>query len=150
MRQRRIELSPRLILVDNEPMPRLAPTVERLLVGLVLAIAFLFMASVFVPGSSRAQFVGEEGEAASGAYSAVAHEGLLSLGELESPQYRVKVFATTSGPRYNVFDSHGVELGTLLTSEEVAHWFGEDLPLPKLRADTPQQLMHAEPLQSDW
>lgn len=131
-------------------MPRLAPSVERLLVALVLSMAFLFMASIFVPGSSRAQFVGDEGKAGSGAYSTVAHEGLLSLGELESPQYRVKVYATTSGPRYSVLDSDGNELGTLLTSEQVAQWYGEDLPLPKLRADSPQQLMHAEPLQSDW
>ncbi len=131
-------------------MHRLAPTVERLLVGVVLVIAFLFMASVFVPGSSRAQFKGDEGEAGSRTYSATALEGLLSLGELESPQYRVKIFATTNGPRYNVFDSDGVEVGTLLTSKQVARWFGKDLPLPKLRADTPQQLMHAEPLPRDW
>ncbi len=137
-------------MVDNQPMPRLASTVQRLIVALVMVIAFLFMASVFVPGSSRAQFEGDEGEADSRTNSAAALQGLLSLGELESPQYRVKVFATTSGPRYNVFDSDGVEVGTLLTSAEMARWFGEDLPLPKLRADTPQQLMHAEPLQGDW
>ena len=131
-------------------MPRFASTVQRLIVGLVLAIAFLFMASVFVPGSSRAQFKGDEGKNASRAYSAAAHQGLASLGELESPQYRVKIFATVNGPRYNVFDSDGVEVGTLLTSAEVAQWFGKDLPLPKLRADTSQLLMHAEPLQSDW
>ncbi len=150
MWRRRIGLSAELFLVDNGPMPRLAPTVERLLVGVVLVIAFLFMASVFMPGSSRAQFEGDEGEVDSRAYSSAALEGLLSLGELEHRQYRVKVFATTGGPRYNVFDRDGVEVGTLLTSEQVAQWFGEDLPLPKLRADTPQQLMHAEPLQRDW
>ncbi len=150
MRPRRIELSQRPILVDNEPMTRFAPTVQRLLVGMTLLIAFLFMASVLVPGSSTAKFEGDDREIASRAYSAAALEGLLSLGELESPQYRLKVFATTRGPRYNVFDSDGVEVGTLLTSAEVAEWFGEDLSLPTLRADTPQQLMHAEPLQTDW
>lgn len=150
MWRRRIGLSAELILVDNGPMPRLASTVQRLLVAMVLAIGFLFMASVFVPGSSRAQFEGDEGEAVSRAYSATAIEGLLSLGALEHRQYRVKIFATTNGPRYNVFDSDGIEVGTLLTSKQVAQWFGKDLPLPKLRADTPQQLMHAEPLQRDW
>ncbi len=86
MWRRRVGLSRRTILVDNGPMPRFVPTVRRLLVGMVLVIAFLFMASVFVPGSSRAQFEGDEGKNTSRAYSAAAHEGLASLGELESPR----------------------------------------------------------------
>lgn len=35
-------------------------------------------------------------------------DGATSIGWLESPEYRVEIFATAAGPRYDVYDASGV------------------------------------------
>ena len=132
-------------------MPRPIPSIERLLVAVVFALAFLFMASVFVPTRSQAQRRNDPSNASTGQYSTNAHEGLKLLGELESRQYRVKVFATAAGPRYSVVDRvNGEELGTLMTAEQIARHFGEELNLPEMQAGALHGLMYVDPPSHDW
>jgi len=38
----------------------------------------------------------------------------------------------------------------LMTLEQVTRYFGDDFPLPDLQANSPLQLMHAEPIHADW
>ncbi len=131
-------------------MARFSTTIERLLVIVSLTLAFLFMASIFVPDDSRAGNARTAADPGTSLPSADAHDGLASLGELKGVRHTVKIFATPEGPRYSIFDTDGVEIGTLLSKGQVIRHFGDDLPLPELRADTPVQLIHAEPIRSDW
>ncbi len=131
-------------------MARFSTTIERLLVIVTLSLAFLFMASVFVPSESRAgnaQIADDPGISAS---SVDAHAGMYSMGEIKGLHQTVKIFATSEGPRYTIFDTDGVEIGTLLSIRQVIQHFNDDLPLGEFQADTPVQLMHVEPIQSDW
>ncbi len=131
-------------------MARFSTTIERLLVIVSLSLAFLFMASVFVPNESRAgnaQIADDPGIALP---SADAHDGLYSLGEIKGLRQTVKIFATPEGPRYTIYDTDGVEIGTLLSIRQVIQHFNDDLPLGEFQADAPVKLMHAEPIQSDW
>ena len=125
-------------------------TLERLLVIASLTLAFLFMASIFVPDQSRAGNAPIADDPITFGPSVDAHDGLSSLGEIKGVRHTVKIFATSTGPRYSIFDTDGVEIGTLLSMKQVIRHFGDDLPVGEFRADAPVQLMHAEPLQSDW
>ncbi len=145
-----IGLSPARPLADNAAMARFSTTIERLLVIVTLTLAFLFMASIFVPDESRAGNTQITDDPGSSRPSANAHDGLSSLGEIKGVRHTVNIFATPDGPRYTIFDTDGVEIGTLLSMRQVIRHFGDDLPLEEFQADAPVQLMHAEPIQSDW
>jgi hypothetical protein len=131
-------------------MARFSATIERLLVIVSLTLAFLFMASVFVPDQSRAGNAQIADDPGTSLPSVDAHDGLASLGEIKGVRHTVKIFATSQGPRYSIFDIDGVEIGTLLSMRQVIQHFNDDLPLGEFQADAPVQLMHAEPIQSDW
>ncbi len=131
-------------------MARFSTTIQRLLVIVSLTLAFLFMASVFVPNESRAGNAQIADDPGISLPSVDAHDGLSSLGELKGVRHTVKIFATPDGPRYSIFDTDGVEIGTLLSIRQVIRHFGDDLPLGEFQADAPVQLMHVEPIQSDW
>lgn len=131
-------------------MARFSATIERLLVIVSLTLAFLFMASIFVPDESRAGNAQIADDPGTFGPSVDAHGGLSSLGEIKGVRHTVKIFATSDGPRYTIFDTDGVEIGTLLSMRQVIRHFGDDLPLGEFQADAPVQLMHAEPIQSDW
>lgn len=131
-------------------MARFSTTIERLLVIVSLSLAFLFMASVFVPSQSQAGNAQIEADPGTSLRSVDAHDGLASLGEITGVRHTVKIFATSEGPRYSIFDTDGVEIGTLLSIRQVTRHFGDDLPLGEFQADAPLQLMHAEPIQRDW
>lgn len=145
-----IGLSPARPLADNAAMARFSPTIERLLVIVTLTLAFLFMASIFVPDESRAGNTPIADDPDTSLPSANAHDGLSSLGEIKGVRHTVNIFATPDGPHYTIFDADGVEIGTLLSMRQVIRHFGDDLPLEEFQADAPVQLMHAEPIQSDW
>jgi hypothetical protein len=97
-------------------------------VALMFAAAFIVMGSVFSPERLRAG-----GERQSGPppwRSTDPHAGLRSLGAIESAGVRVEIYATTSGPRFTVYDGRsGKALGTLLSLEQVDQAFPE-LMLP--------------------
>lgn len=145
-----IGLSPARPLADNAAMARFSKTIERLLVIVSLSLAFLFMASVFVPNESRAGNAEIADDPGISLPSADAHDGMYSLGEIKGLRHAVKIFATSEGPRYSIYDTDGVEIGTLLSIRQVIQHFNDDLPLGEFQADAPVQLMHAEPIQSDW
>lgn len=137
-------------LADNAAMARFSTTIDRLLVIVSLSLAFLFMASVFVPNESRAGNAKIADDPGISLPSADAHDGLYSLGEIKGLRQTVKIFATPEGPRYTIYDTDGVEIGTLLSIRQVIQHFNDDLPLREFQADAPVQLMHTEPIQSDW
>jgi hypothetical protein len=112
--------------------------VRSALVGTALGVAFLFMASIFVPGRSQA-----DSDALPGVpdpLSAESMEAMEPLGRIEGKLYTVEVFATPSGPLFTVFDRHGNELAPLLTPAQVAERF-PDLPLTDAHADVPIKIM---------
>jgi hypothetical protein len=135
---------------------------ERLIAGITLTIAFLVMASVFVPDQSQAghdasQHQGTAGpesddsaaEAAappgaaaeSATFSTDPHAGLRSLGSLESSRYLVEIYSTELGPRYSVYErTSGKELAVLMDPEKIARHF-PDLPLPAMDFSGPTHLM---------
>ena len=146
---------------------------ERLIAGVSMFIAFLVMASLFVPDRTVAQHGSEHphhehaghppsGHEAPGhetpghetpGHEAPGHEtsstdphyGLRSLGTIEDKAYEVQVYATDLGPRYTIYDvTDGSELGVLLTAEKATELF------PELRIDVdfsaPNQLMLADPV----
>jgi hypothetical protein len=126
---------------------------ERLIAGITLGIAFLVMASIIVPDPSVAhdgaegeveEVEGHPPETGFDMPSTDPHEGLRSLGTLESNGYTVEVYATQVGTRYTVCDSDGFELGTLLTAEQVERYYPE-LPLPTLDFSATSTIMLAEP-----
>lgn len=137
-------------------MKRLGHLIPRLLTVFALAIGFLFMASVFTPDESQAEFTqsasdpSQSGSPYMDSHSASPYTGMTSLGRIEGTQYNLEIFATTIGPRFSVWGLDGQELATLMTREQVMLYFGEDLPLPGLQANSPLQLMHAEPIHADW
>lgn len=122
---------------------------HRLVASVILLIAFLVMASVFVPRRSQAHDrPGPVGDATS-SHSTSPEKTLPSLGQLESGRFTIKLFATHRGPRYSVLDDKGTELAGLLTAEQVAERF-PDLPLPDVYADAPVHLMNTSTVGSDW
>lgn len=136
-------------------MSRINKLVPRLVTAIAMAIGFLFMASAFTPDRSLAEFTqpGSDLNQSTSLYkshSASAYTGITSLGRIEGTQYDVEIFATSIGPRYSVWGIDGQELATLMTRKQVTRYFGEDLPLPDLQANSPLQLMHVEPIHADW
>ena len=137
-------------------MNRINRLVPRILTAIAMVIGFLFMASVFTPDRSQAEFKlpasdpGQSNSPYNKSYSDSSYTGMTSLGRIEGTLYNVEIFATPIGPRYSVWGVDGQELATLMTHKQVTQYFGEDLPLPDLQANSPLQLMHAEPIQADW
>ncbi len=137
-------------------MKRIGHLLPRLLTALALAIGFLFMASVFTPDPSQAEFakpasdLSQSNSPFNKSHSASPYTGMTSLGRIEGTQYNVEIFATPIGPRFSVWGIDGQELATLMTRKQVTRYFGEELPLPDLQANSPLQLMHVEPIHADW
>ncbi len=96
-----------------------------------LLAAFLVMASIFEPEQLRA---GPD------RYSSEFREKMSLLGEIESNDYRVKIYANANGPLYTVYDKDGVELAELLTPWQIANQF-PSLPLTDAQADVPLKMM---------
>lgn len=128
-------------------MKRLPPRLEQFIVAIALGGAFLLMASVFVPDFTRADsgVVERPVDPAFTEPSTDPHEGLASLGSLESGRYVVRIYGGENEPLYSIYDAaDGTELGVLLTAEKVAEWFPE-LPLPNMEYGTDSPIMLAEP-----
>ena len=121
-------------------MKRLPPGLERLIAAVALGVAFLFMASVFVPDFIQAQ-PRERPAAGSGN----AHTGLRSLGSIEDDRYLVHIFSGPDAPLYSVFDrADGTELGVLMSAELAAERF-PDLPIPDMDFGVDSPIMLARP-----
>ncbi len=115
---------------------------ERIVAGVAMCIAFVVMASVFSPAPSHGE-LHPEGETHHEPASVDPHEDLLSLGSIEHGRFMVRMWSTTRGPRYSVYDiADGTELGVLLSLEQVDVQFPE-LDLGSLDHGT--KLMLAEP-----
>lgn len=133
-------------------MKRLPPIAERLLAAVGLALGFLFMASIFVPDWSLAE--GEPARIArpadprgqtlveQHAPSVDPHEGLVSLGSIESEEYTIRIYGNADQPLYSIYTTDGELLATLLTADRVAELFPE-LPLPNLEFDALGPMMYA-------
>jgi len=109
-----------------------SPVFHRVLAVLGLGSAFLIMASVFSPDRMMAQnapTASSSRRPAPVVESTDPHEGLQSLGSVESATHVVKIFATEGGPRYSIYTNDGVELGVLMSAEQVNRFF-PDLQLP--------------------
>ncbi len=104
-----------------------------------LIVAFLVMASIFVPKKLSAH---EDQDAFWAAQSTEAIEGARSLGRVEGRQYTVEIVTSPAGPLYTVYDRDGRLLAERLTAEQVAEQF-EGLPLPAIRADVDANIDHA-------
>ena len=136
-----------------------SPVFHRVLAGLGLGSAFLIMASVFSPDRMMAQTSPSSRGPAPVVESTDPHEGLQSLGSVESATHVVKIFATEGGPRYSVYTLDGVELGALMSAEQVNRFFPE-LQLPASdfsvseseTAETvgPLMIMDQLPIAADW
>ncbi len=124
--------------------PRLR--LQRVLTILACGVAFIAMASVFVPFDSQGvpsfppdaeNDVHPEGEFA----SVDPHDGLARIGTLEDSCYLVKIYATAREPRYSIYDRiDGRELGVLLSEEQVSEWFPE-IPLRDAEFEAPKKYM---------
>ena len=120
----------------------------RIAVAAGLAAAFLVMASVFSPQRSKAGDL-ESVRDGVDATSTNPHEGLRSLGSLESRAHIVNMYSTPDGARYSIYDREtGRELGVLMTPQRLHEWFPE-LQLPTVDFSAPTDgrvpLMMAEP-----
>ncbi len=121
-------------------MKRLSPGLERLIAAAALGVAFLFMASVFVPDFIQAQ---PHEQPAGGPGN--AHTGLRSLGTIEDDRYLVHIFSGPEAPLYSVFDrAEGTELGILMSAELAAERF-PDLPIPSMDFGVGSPIMLADP-----
>ncbi len=121
-------------------MKRLSPGLERLIAAAALGVAFLFMASVFVPDFIQAQ---SRQRPAAGAGS--AHAGLRSLGSIEDDRYLVHIFSGPDVPLYSVYDrADGTELGILMSAELAAERF-PDLPIPSMDFGIGSRIMLTDP-----
>lgn len=110
-------------------------------------VAFIAMASVFVPFDSYGErdSIDTPDPAVVPPHeqhgSVDPHEGLAQIGTLEHSCYFVRVYATEREPRYSVYDrTDGRELGVLLSEEQVEEWFPE-LPLRGIDFEAPKQYM---------
>ena len=130
---------------DKWAMKRLPPTAERLIAGLGLCLAFVFMASIFAPDLSQAGDNQSTEPTSAAEQSTDPHEDLLSLGTIEDDNYRVRIYTGERGPLYSVYSaSDGQELGVLLSADEVAAWF-PDLPIPQMDFAGQSPILLAEP-----
>lgn len=142
---------------------RLPFPARRIILMMILVTAFLVMASVFSPDRTRAggiessndsgltgpdfSVVGGHDEAP----STNPHEGLRSLGSMQSNNFTVHIYSTQLGARYSVYDHSGSRLlGTLLTVEQVNQMFPElQLPGMDFSASENSPLMLADPVDDD-
>ena len=123
---------------------------ERLLATAALAVAFVIMASVFVPERSRGGEAGPMASDTDARTPSAVRDQFAPLGTLETGRYRVEIFGTSEGPRYSVYDAAGgEELGSLMTAEEVAEWF-QDLPLPAVDFSAGGSLLMSETEDEAW
>jgi hypothetical protein len=128
---------------------------KRIALTLGLGVAFIVMASVFSPDRTRAS----DDTAAPRELrnrinrraddSVNAHQGLRSLGEIESGKYAISIYATDQGPRYTITEiDSGDEIGTLLTPAQIEQLLPE-LDLKSLdfsaTSDNAQTMSIAEP-----
>lgn len=111
---------------------------KKLAVAATLVVAFLFMASIFVPG--RLQADEEPSSPPPPALSSEVLDNLLPLGHIEGLHYTIDVYATPTGPLYTVHDSSGFTVGELLTPGQIAQRF-PDITLPDAVADVPLEMM---------
>jgi hypothetical protein len=129
-------------MADIHGMLRSRRVVRSALAGITLGVAFLFMASIFVPG--RLQAGGDDlPDVPSTAYSAEAIEDMTPLGQIEGNEYTVKFYATPTGPLCSVYDGDGKEVAALLTLSQ-AHERFPDLALPTATADVPLAIMGSD------
>ncbi|MCI0365986.1 MAG: hypothetical protein L0219_19175 [Phycisphaerales bacterium] len=147
--------------------PHSTKRLGKIAAGLALAVAFLLMASVFSPERSRAGNQDRSTDASGGESSGTRlptenlstnpHEGLPSLGSLESNGYIIRMYGTKDGPRYSIYDqATGEELAVLMTLE-VAHKNFPEIGLPSMSFSASpagstsdfSPLMLAEP-DDDW
>jgi len=109
-----------------------SPVFHRVLAALGLGSAFLIMASVFSPDRMMAQSTPPSSmnhRLEQSPSSTDPHEGLRSLGSIESAAHVIQIFATDAGPRYTISSVAGTELGVLMSPEQVRRFFPElDLP----------------------
>ncbi len=114
------------------------PLARKLAVLSALVVAFLVMASIFVPDRSQA---GEEEESPASVYSAEFLDAVRPMGQLEGKRYTVKFYATPSGPLYSVYDKDERELiAELLTPARLAERF-PDIALPDAHANVLMEMM---------
>lgn len=125
-------------MADTRTMKKFRPHPRNIAVAATLVVAFVVMASIFVPG--RTQAVEENSAVPSEAYSAESRENMALIGELEGEHYTVKFYATPYGPLYSVYGQDGAELADLLTAADLADRF-PDLPLTDAHADVPYKTM---------
>lgn len=136
-----------------------SPVFHRVLAVLGLGSAFLIMASVFSPERMMAQNTPPSRRPASVVESTDPHEGLQSLGSIESATHVVKIFSTEGGPRYSIYTVDDVELGVLMSAEQANRFFPE-LQLPETdfsvpvdgddEATGPLMIMDQLPIVANW
>lgn len=134
-------------LADKATMMASNHLVRDIVAATTLLVAFLLMASIFVPAPLAAR--GVDAQAVSAAHSTDGQASLRSLGRLENEQYTVNIYATPAGPLYSVYTPDGVALATLITAAEVSDRFS-DLKLPDARADAGLKLMDTSTGEGDW
>lgn len=140
----------------------LPSSISRLLAGIALLVAFVIMASVFVPGRIEAQDdkywprpidrveqheTADEFDVFNEHSSTDPHEGLPMLGTLEFANHIVHIYATDFGARYSVYErttGGEVELGVLLSVEQMSEHF-PDLPLNSVEDSSDRLIMFAPP-----
>ncbi|MHC4768395.1 MAG: hypothetical protein ACYTEI_06760 [Planctomycetota bacterium] len=113
--------------------------VRSVLAGTGLAVAFLFMASIIVPGRSEAGSDGSIPDVPN-PYSAETIEAVQPMGQIEGNQYTVGFYATPAGPLFTVYDREGNELAPLLTASQLAQQFPDLAPMDT-HADVPMSLI---------
>lgn len=124
---------------------------RRIGIAAAFAAAFLVMASVFSPQRSKAGDLNPASDpsmATAQSTSTDPHEGLQSLGSIESRQHIVQMYSTPDGARYSIYDrATGRELGVLMTPQRLHEWFPElQFPTMDFSATEGQgPLMLAEP-----
>lgn len=123
------------------------PQLRKLAIAGTLAVAFLFMASIFVPG--RLQAGDAEGVQTPPVLSSEILDTLVPLGQIESDRYVVKFFATPNGPLYSVHDLDGRPLAEHLTPAQIAHRY-PDLALPDAHANVSMEVMGTDVGGANW
>ncbi len=115
---------------------------RNVLAGTGLAVAFLFMASIFVPGRSQAG-AGGSPPTAPDPMSAESIDAMEPLGRIEGIRYTVGFYATPTGPLFTVYDRYGNEISALLTPSQLAEQF-PDMALTDTLADVPLSTMGSD------
>lgn len=101
---------------EQTPRRRTSPVI-RSLAALGLIVAFLAVAAYVRPRDTTADPM--SARELRSIRAPIQKTSGTSLGWLESPEYRVQIFATDDGPRYDVYDAEGVLVAAGLTAEEL-------------------------------